>query len=68
MKSFNDSWKEEVSNSVKLFKTMSFQDSDSHQESQSMLGSTRDSTMEKNHLKIEMHHFKKMYFQSIREQ
>ena len=30
MKSFDDSWKEEVSNSVKLFETMSFQDSDSN--------------------------------------
>ena len=30
MKSFDDSWKEEVSNSVKLFETMSFKDSDSN--------------------------------------
>ena len=30
MKSLDDLWKEEVSNSVKLFETLSFQDSDSN--------------------------------------
>ena len=30
MKSFDDSWKEKISNSVKHFKTKSFQDSDSN--------------------------------------
>ena len=30
MQSFNDAWKEEVSNSMKLFEAMSFHDSNSH--------------------------------------